>query len=145
MTLKLFRAAWFLSALVVLVNLLYVYASLPQQVVVQETNPISLNVEWLFYLFLATIVLVNVLVYLLKVIFPEAENLRTWFHGMIITINIFLIIAMHAINVYNSTEMFDHGRVSTFLAGSLALIFLWAALWPLYLIFQRFFVKQAVS
>ena len=145
MTLKLFRAVWFLSVLVVLANLLYVYASLPELVVVQETDPVSVTREWLFYIVMIGIVIINLLVYLLKMIYrDEGENVRSWFHGLIITINIFIIISMQALNVYNSSEMFDHSRVSLFLGGSLTLILLWAALWPLYLLVQKFLVKQPV-
>jgi hypothetical protein len=63
---------------------------------------------------------------------------------LIIAINIFFIIAMQALNVYNSAEVFDHSRVSVLLTGSLALILIWAAIWPLYLIVQKFLIKQAV-
>ena len=145
MTLKLFRAMWFLSVLVVLANLLYVYASLPELVIVQETDPVSVSREWLFYILVGGIVIINLLVYLFKMIYrEEGESVRSWFHGLIITINIFIIVSMQALNVYNSSELFDHSRVSLFLAGSLALILLWAALWPLYLIVQKFLLKQPV-
>jgi hypothetical protein len=144
MTLKLFRAMWFLSVLVVLVNLLYVYAGLPEMVTVQENETIEISREWLFYILMFSIVLINVLVYLLKMMAPDAEDLRSWFHGLIIAINIFFIIAMQALNVYNSAEVFDHSRVSVLLTGSLALILIWAAIWPLYLIVQKFLIKQAV-
>ncbi|HEY9487571.1 MAG TPA: hypothetical protein VIQ51_04525 [Chryseosolibacter sp.] len=145
MALKLFRAAWFLSALVVLLNLLYVYASLPETVVVQENaERISLTREWVFYIMLGSIVLINVLVYVLKVFQEEGANLRAWFHGLIITINIFFIIAMQALNVYNSSEIFNHNLVTIYLSASLGLILLWAVLWPLYQLYQKFFLKQAV-
>ena len=145
MALKLFRAVWFLSVLVVLANLLYVYASLPTMVTVQENKAVAVSKEWLFYILLAAILLINVLVYFLKMMYQDAENLRAWFHGLIITINIFLIVSMHALNVYNGKEMFDHTRVEFFITGSLALFILWAAFWPLYLLFQKFVVKQVVS
>jgi hypothetical protein len=122
---------WFLSVLVVLANLLYVYASLPEIVTIQENETVTINREWLFYILMFSILLINVLVYLLKMMAQDGENLRAWFHGLIITINIFFIISMQALNVYNSTEMFDHSRVSLFLTGSLALILIWAAVWPL--------------
>ena len=144
MALKLFRAMWFLSVLVVLANLLYVYASLPEVVIVQEDDRVSISKEWLFYILLLGIVLINVLVYLFKIMFEDGEDLRAWFHGLIITINIFMIIAMQALNVYNSSELFDHSRVSFFLTGSLGLVIIWSALWPLYLVFQKFFIKHAV-
>ncbi len=144
MTLKLFKAVWFVSVLGVLANLLYVYASLPEVVVVQEHERVVMGKEWLFYTLVFFIVVINALVYLFKILFPEGERVRTWFHGFIITINIFAVIAMHALNVYNSHESFDHSLVSPYLTGSLTLILLWAAAWPVYLIFQRFFIKQAV-
>src|SRR3989337_2827059 len=68
MTLKLFRAMWFLSVLVVLVNLLYVYASWPELVIVKEDDLVSVNREWLFYIFMLSIILINVLVYFFKMI-----------------------------------------------------------------------------
>lgn len=139
-----FRAAWFLSVLVVLANLLYVYASLPEEVIVQENERVTVSREWLFYGLMIGIVAINLLVYLFKAGFPEGENLRTWFHGLIITINIFLIIAMQSVNVYNSSEMFNHELAGMYVTGSLALIIVWAALWPVYLIVQKFFIKQAV-
>ncbi len=144
MTLKLFRAAWFLSALVVLANLLYVYASWPETVIIQEDERVAIDKEWLFYIFLLSFVLINSIVYLFKMFFPEREDLRSWFHGFIITVNIFLVIALQALNVYNGKEMFNHELVVMYLTGSLALILLWAAVWPVYLVFQKFFIKQAV-
>lgn len=139
-----FRAGWFLSVLVALANLLYVYASLPELVVIQENEKVALSREWLFYILMIAIVLINLLVYLFKMMFPDEENLRAWFHGLVITINVFLILSMHALNVYNSLEAFDHNLVSMYLTGSLVLILLWAALWPIYFVIQKFFVKQAV-
>lgn len=137
---------WFLSVLVVLANLLFVYASLPEQVIIREEDAgnISLNKELLFYVVMISIVMINVMVYLFRRMFLEAENLRAWFHGLVITINIFFMIAMHAVNVYNSNEAFDHSRVEFFVSGSLGLILLWAAMWPLYLLYQKFFLKQLI-
>jgi hypothetical protein len=146
MTLKLFRAVWFLSVLLLLADLLYVYASLPEMVRVQENENLSIDREWFFYLVMISIVVINVLVYLFKVMFAEGEgeNARSWFHGLVITINIFLIVSMQAINVYNSREIFDYSRITFFLTGSLGLIVGWAALWPLHLLYQKFFLKEAV-
>jgi len=145
MALKLFRALWFLSVLVVLANLLYVYASLPESVVIRETERMEISREWLFYILVGAIVLINLLVYLIKMMYQDGgESLRAWFHGLIITINIFFIISMQALNVYNSSEMFDHSLVSIYLTGSLGLILLWALAWPIYLLAQKVFFKPAV-
>ena len=145
MALKLFRAAWFLSVLLVLANLLYVYASLPERVTVGQAPQMFMNKEWLFYAAMLSMVGVNLLVYLFKWIYRgEGLEIRSWLHGQLITINIFFIIALQALNVYNSAEIFDHNRVAFFLTGSLSLIVLWAAAWPFYLLFQKFFVKAAI-
>ena len=68
MALKVFRAVWFLSALLVLADLLYVYASLPEVVAVQEAEgaQVLLDREILFYVMLVLIAICNVLVYLIS-------------------------------------------------------------------------------
>lgn len=140
-----FKAIWFLSVLVVLVNLLFVYASLPEAVtIMDDADGQALSREWLFYTVMLAIVMINVLVYLFKRMFPEAEHLRAWFHGFIVTINIFFVISMQAVNVYNSAENYDHNRLVYFIGGGVALILLWAAIWPLYLVYQKIFVKELV-
>lgn len=144
MALKFFKAIWFLSVLAVLANLLFVYASLPEQVVVQEGERVAVNREWLFYGSVISILAINLLVYVFKWMFEEGENLRTWLHGLVITMNVFLIIAMQAVNVYNSSEMFDHSRVTMYVTGSLILILLWAVTWPIYVLAQKIFIKEAV-
>ena len=146
MRLKMLRALWFLSVVVVLANLLIVYASLPEQVFIGGDNesPQSLSKELLFYALMISIVFINAIVYLFRRMFPEAEDFRAWLHGLLITINTFLIISMHAVNVYNSTDSFEQSRIVIFISGALALILLWAAIWPLYLVYQKLFLKQVV-
>lgn len=146
MALKLLRAAWFVSVLIVLANLLFVYASLPENVVVQEEGgKVALSREWIFYIATATILLINVMVYVFKTMFSEQESLRAWFHGLVITMNIFIVVAMQALNVYNSAEVFDHSLATLYLTGSLTLILLVAVSWPVYLLLQKIFFKEAIS
>jgi hypothetical protein len=144
MVLKLLRLVWFVSVLVVLANLLYMYASLPETVVIQEDEYVAIDREWLFYILMISIVVINALVYMVKAMFPHEQNLRAWFHGLIITNNVFFIIAMNALNVYNTTDSFNQSLVIYYVTGSLALILVWAAIWPLYLVYQKIFVKQAI-
>jgi hypothetical protein len=140
-----FKAIWFLSVMLVLANLLFVYANLPEQIIVMDDPGNQLlSKEWLFYSVMIAILLINVMVYLFKRMFPEAEHLRAWFHGFVITINIFIIIAMQALNVYNGFEKYDHNRMEFFISGSLGLVIVWSLIWPLYLVYQKFFFKQAV-
>jgi hypothetical protein len=146
MALKLFRGVWFLSVLAVFVNLMYVYASLPEEVVIQEesTGQILVNREILFYLWVAAIVVVNILVYLIGKMFPGELSLRAWFHGLIITINMFFVVAFSHLSLYNSGEKFDYARIGVIIYGSIGLIILWAIAWPVYLLIQKIFIKQTV-
>jgi phage-related holin len=140
----LLKLVWFVSVLAVLANLLYMYASLPETVVIQEDEYVAIGREWLFYILMISIVVINALVYLVKAMFRHEESLRAWFHGLIVSINIFFIIAMNALNVYNTTDTFDQSLVMYYVTGSLALILVWAAIWPLYLVYQKIFIKQAI-
>jgi hypothetical protein len=146
MALKIFKAFWFLSVLVVLMNLLYVYASLPEQVVVQEeaTGAILANREFLFYVMTAFLVFVNVLVYIISLLHRPDENFRSWFHGLVITFNIFFVFAMSLIQTYNSGEVFDFESIGFLIYGSVGLVVMWAVSWPLYAIFRKLFPKQAI-
>lgn len=146
MILKIFKSLWFLSLLALLAALLYVYASLPETVVVQEDGPaiVTLSRDTFFYIVLAFITLINVLVYAVKRFFRRDESLRAWFHGLIITVNIFFIIGLFLISSYNSGERFRFESIGFVIYGSVALVLAWAVAWPLYLIFKRSTSKSHV-
>ncbi len=146
MTLKLFKAVWFLSMLVVLANLLYVYAGLPEQVNLLEdgVETYSVDREQLFYVAMAVIALANVLVYLFSKKLAPDEDFRTWLHGQVITLNIFFIIGMSFIGLYNSTERFDFSRIGFIIYSSVGLVVLWALSWPIYQISRKLKAKQTV-
>jgi hypothetical protein len=137
MALKVFRAVWFLSAMLVLVDLLYVYASLPEVVAVQEADgaQVLLDREMLFYVMLVLIAVCNVLVYLISRVYRQQETLRAWFHGLVITLNIFFIIALSLVSLFNSQERFDYSRIGFVIYGSVGLVVLWALSWPVIRIF----------
>ncbi len=146
MTLKLFRAAWFLSMLAVLANLLYVYASLPELVSLmeKEIETYSVGREQLFYTAMAVTAFANVMVYLFSKKVTPREDFRTWLHGQVITLNIFFIIGMSFISLYNSAEHFDFSRIGFIIYSSVGLVVFWALGWPIYLIGRKFIAKQAV-
>jgi hypothetical protein len=146
MTLKLFRAVWFLSMLAVLVNLLYVYASLPEEVSLIEEGmeKFVIGRELIFYIAMIAIVVVNVMVYLFtKKLVPE-EDFRIWLHGLVISLNIFIIIGMSFISLVNSAENYDFGRLGIIIYSSVGLVVLWALGWPIYVIGKKFLSKQTV-
>ena len=144
MVLKLLKAIWFLSMLVTLGALLFVYASLPQEVLVQDDTEarVAISNELFFYLAMLLIAVSNALVFVMAKVFKTNEELRAWFFGLIITLNIFFIIGMNFISLYNSEEKYDYDRIAVIIYGSLALIILWAAAWPVYVIFKRSSLKS---
>lgn len=146
MILKLFKAVWFVSVLAVLANLLYVYASLPEDVVIQETGVTQVLVhrDTLFYAMTGIIAFINVLVFVIAKVFPKNEDFRAWFHGQVITINVFFIVGLSLVMLFNSQEKYDYARIDFVIYGSVVLILVWALSWPVLKIFKRFSVKQAV-
>lgn len=146
MVLKLLKAIWFLSMLATLGALLFVYASLPQEVLVQDDIEarVAISNELFFYLAMLLIVISNALVFVMAKVFKTNEELRAWFFGLIITLNIFFIIGMNFISLYNSEEKFDYDRIAVIIYGSLALIILWAVAWPVYVIFKRSSLKSLI-
>ena len=146
MVLKLLKAIWFLSMLVTLGALLFVYASLPQEVLVQDDTEarVAISNELFFYLAMLLIAISNALVFVMAKVFKTNEELRAWFFGLIITLNIFFIIGMNFISLYNSEEKYDYDRIAVIIYGSLALIILWAVAWPVYVIFKRSSLKSLI-
>lgn len=146
MVLKVFKAVWFLSVLVVLASLLWVYASLPERVVVQETiqGRIDIDRNTFFYIVMTILALCNALVYAAARLFRDQEEFRTWFYGFIISLNIFFIVGMSLINLYNSAEHFDYSRIGFVIYGSVLLVIGWTMSWPVYKIFKGTTAKQVV-
>jgi len=131
MALKIFKAVWFLSVLVCLAVFLYVYASLPEEVMLREGERISISREVLFYTFLILFAFLAGLVFAVRKLYFD-EHFLTWFHGLIISLNFFLVIALNFASLINSGENFRYERIGYVIYGSLALMTCWAAAWPLY-------------
>lgn len=143
MTLKLFKAIWFLSMLAVFANLLYVYASLPEQVSLMEegVETYAIGREQLFYSAMVVIAIANVMVYLFSKSIAPDENFRTWLHGLVITLNIFFIIGLSFISLYNSVEKFDFNRIGFIIYSSVILVIVWALSWPVYSLGRKLMSK----
>lgn len=140
MILKVFRGVWFLSLLAAMANLMYVYAGLPEQVVLQEEgiSTTAISKETAFYVWLAVLGFVNVLVYVFSKNLVPSEEFRTWFTGLIICLNLFFIIAFSFIGLYNSSEGFDFSRAGIVLYISLGLVGAWMVGGAIYGLFKRF-------
>jgi hypothetical protein len=147
MILKIFRAVWFLSLLAVLANLMYVYAGLPEQVTIAEEGGATSHIiekETLFYASLASVGIINLLVFLFSKSLTPKEDFRTWIHGLVITLNYFFIVGFSFLGLYNSAERFDYSRIGFIIYSSVILIVLCVLAWPVYLIGKKIFSKQAV-
>jgi hypothetical protein len=146
MALKLLKGIWFVSMVTALGTLLYVYASLPQLVVVQSEGAanVSISNEVFFYVVMMFLAISNVMVFVIGKLFHRQEDFRTWFYGLITTLNIFFITSLIYIMQFNSNERFDYARVAFLIYGSVGLIVLWAASWPAYFIFNRKKSKQTI-
>jgi len=146
MVLKIFKAIWFLSMVVTLANLLYVYAGLPEIVIIndQGASLVSVSRDGFFYTITAVIAFVNALVYAVSYVFKKEVDFRTWFHGFVVTVNIFFIISLHFVSLFNSGEKFDYSQIDFIIYGSIALFVVWAIGWPLYSIYKNFNSKQLV-
>lgn len=130
--------------LAVLGNLMYVYAGLPEEVSLTGDGTLLIGREPLFYTAMALIALANVMVYLFSKKLAPREDFRSWLHGLVITLNIFFIIGLSFIGLYNSAEKFDFERIGFIIYSSVWLVALWALGWPVYLVVRKLLAKQPV-
>jgi hypothetical protein len=151
MYLKIFRVVWFVTLVAFMVALLYGYAGLQEMVTLpyyggESSKLVTFSKELFFYFFLGLAAFVNALVFIVRGLLKkkEFEPFKTWFHGLVITLHIFFIIAISFVGVANSGERFDYSRIGIIIYSSVILIIIWALAWPLYLAFARIFNKQAV-
>ena len=146
MALKIFKAVWFLSLLAVLAVFMFVYASLQETVIIQDgEQPVVLSKEGFFYMVLAMLALINVVVFIFLKLYKKGhDEFLSWLFGLISVINFFFIIAVSFVNVYNSNEKFDYPRIGFIIYGSVGLILLWIIGWPIYSFFKRFSTKASI-
>ncbi len=146
MALKVFKAIWFLSLLIFLGVFMYNYAGLPEVVNLVDSieSPLSLSREALFYSILAVAAILNVFVFVISKLYSSNPDFRCWFYGLITTLNIFLIIGVNFVTLFNSAEKFDYSRIGNIIYGSLLLVILWLVAWPIFALVKKISAKQAV-
>lgn len=146
MALKVFKAIWFLSLIIFLCVFLYDYASLPETVTIVESeqSAVSLSRDGIFYGILIIAALLNVFVFIINNLFASNRDFRGWFYGLITVLNIFLIIGINFVSLYNSAEKFDFEAIGSIIYGSIVLVMIWLIGWPIYLLSKKIFSKQAV-
>ncbi|MEQ8361768.1 MAG: hypothetical protein RH948_02810 [Cyclobacteriaceae bacterium] len=146
MILKIIKAVWFLSLMGFMAIFMYIYASLPQQVVIQEgIEMLSLSRDAMFYLTLGVVALFNALVFVFSKLYGNSnEPFSVWFFGQIILLNFFFCTVLGYFNVLNSGENFAFDNLGIVIYGSVALIIIWAIGWPVYALSRKIVSKQAV-
>jgi hypothetical protein len=149
MILKIFKAVWFLSLLAAIAVLLYTYASFPETIQVSEAGAgqaQTISRNGLFYLSLAVLGILNALVFAVNRLMSSSDNLfQAWFYGLVVFFNLFMIVALEFFNLYNSQERFDYESIGYIIYGSVALIVLWASLWPIGRIIRSFSANQSIG
>jgi hypothetical protein len=140
MLLKIFRVVWFFSLMAATGVLLYVYASLPEVVLVGEAGEgFTIPRESYFYAMLSLMTVFNFLVFVLRRLFSAEEpwNIVAWFYGLVILLNMFFIITLSFASLINSGERFDYPRIGVIIYGIVALMCAWALAWPAYLAMRK--------
>ncbi|HQQ97764.1 MAG TPA: hypothetical protein PLX35_10890 [Cyclobacteriaceae bacterium] len=133
MIVKIFKAVWFLSLLASVALLLYVYASLPTDVLIGEgERSLAATRESIFYTATLFLALSNCLVFFSSRIYGANDGFfQAWFFGLITISNLFADVALQFINVTNSAEKFDYSQIGWTIYGSLSLLIIWATLFPI--------------
>lgn len=146
MVLKISRGVWFISILAALAGLLYVYAGLPEQMILlsDDSGLIHGSRETFFYVTLFTITIVNAFVFLIGALYPDDAALKSWFNVQVVILNGFFIVAVFLLSAMNSNERFDYSRIGFIIYGSVGLIAVWALVWPVIAILRKFSSKQPV-
>lgn len=142
MGLKIFKVIWFFSLFTLLGVFMYVYASLPDPV---AFGSYIISKESLFYMLLALFALTNASVFAVSRLFPEKDyDFKAWFYGLVVCANLFFVVGLSFISLYNSTEKFDYARIGFIIYGSIILLIGWSISWPIFRLAQRFFDKQTI-
>jgi hypothetical protein len=142
MTVKILKGVWFFSVLALLVMFFYVYAGLPETVMLWDfPQQIALSRNALFYSAIAVITFLNATVYLVRQISAKESGFASWFYGMIATVNIFFIAMLGLIHVFNGGERYDYSRMAPAIYGSLILVSVWLVSWPVIKFSQKILSK----
>lgn len=144
MILRIFHACWFISLVVVTVVLLYAYASLPENVVVYSEDITIMKIarDTYFFLVLGMLAVINMMVFVIARIMVRKKRFRMWFSGLVITFNIFFIVGINFVALYNSGEVYSYQRLQAIIYTSIGLFSVWTVGWPFYIGYRRFLKRS---
>lgn len=147
MILRIFKVVWFFSLMAASVVLFYVYASLPDPVLlVKGETDLSVSREIVFYAVLLPLSLFNLLVFVFRRLhfLDSQENFVSWFYGVVICFNLFFVVSVSFLSLYNSGERFDYQSIGLIIYGSIILLLAWSCAWPVYATYKRISAKRTV-
>ena len=137
---KVLKLIWLVSFIGVSVALFYVYSGLPDMVAYSGDEATSfeyIDKELFFYFFLGVIAIINVLLYAIsgkRLIRSNSSQkisrVTSWKFGLGVVVNLFLVISMIFISIFNSGEKFDYSNFGYLVYFSLALVVLWIVSLP---------------
>lgn len=149
MIVKIAKGIWFVSLVGAVAGLLYAYASFPDTIQLNDgvdgaTQAVPRS--QLFYAVLGMLGIFNTMVFVVNRIMARGDDFfQAWFYGLIVFFNLFIIVALQFFNLFNSAEKFNYDSIGYIIYGSVALIVVWASLWPVSRFVQYFRPKQPVS
>jgi len=142
---KIFKAVWFVTVLAFMLVLIYVYAGLPEEVEVMQAGSMYmvLGRESFFYVYLGLAALANSLIYSYYNIGKKTDpdSLLSWIMGLGVVLNMFFIVSMNFISLYNSMDRVDYTFSGIILVAVVALLSIWVISWPVYSIFRKYLIK----
>ncbi|MEL7001493.1 MAG: hypothetical protein AAFN93_02030 [Bacteroidota bacterium] len=140
---RLVKAFWFLTVLISLAVLLYVYAGLPEVVAFDLLgNGRSLDRETSFYIALVILSLTNFSLYALsRHMKYRSEAINTiminWQLSLAGLLNFFYIVSMLFVFLLNSGESFNFNNFGYLIFVSLGFVIIWIFVLPILLIRNR--------
>jgi hypothetical protein len=143
MILKIFKGVWFFSLLALFVVFFYVYAGLPEEVVLSASEEsLSISRNGFFYATIMLFAMLNVLVFVVTKLLSNGDQVfSSWFYGLIITFNFFFLASLGFIHVFNGGDRYDYSRMGPAMYGSLILLCVWMISWPIYLGYKKILAK----
>ena len=143
MILRFIKFGWTISLVAGLGTLLYVYASIPEQVVYSLSDKYfgkgAISRDAFFYTALGFMAFMNFLLYALSKNLKYKmesvnETIKKWQLSLAVLINIFAIVVMNFVFLVNSGDTFDFNNFGFLIYIALGLIVLWILTLPILLI-----------
>lgn len=99
-----------------------------------------------FYISLTLLTALNASVFAVsKLLSGMPAFFQVWFHGLIIFLHLLIIVTLEFLNLYNGQEKFRYETIGFIIYGSIAMVVLWASLWPAYSIVQRLSARDVTA